>query len=558
MQQKVLCLVIFLCLSTSWAIGQENTKFKITGNLGFTTEFYQFDATDSTLLPRRPDFNYRLFFNPTFRFGKNIAIPVSLVATKRFKQAYLPLPTYDNPLRNLTNPNNSIGISPTFGWATFHLGSHTANFSELSTGNLPIFGGGIDLKPGLWRFAYSYGVVNWALQPDTTINLAGDFERRFQAVKIGWGQDNTHFYINTTKISDQEKSMEGLNRKASEGALFTLQIGFEFSDHISANAEIGASAFTKDKDATGIKDKRVEFVPDDLLIVNESTRLDYAQVFSFKIHYPTWGLTFKRKKLGAGYETLGYRFVETDVLDYTVSPRLQLFNNKFILNATGGIREDNLSKTKVATTKRIIASGNVMALFSDEFSLSGTYSNYGSRNNLDNDTLRLEFVSQNITISPVYRITDKKASHTISATFALSDFEDRNLFNGEVANNQTQTVSGSYALSLGAFSFTTAGTYMENKRSTGLLDVTTLTVRPGYALFKRKLNTSIGFVYALIGQEGFTDSKRVIIRPKIRWRLTPKLTMNIRGSLHTYRYGTIRNNAMYDESFLQTGITQQF
>jgi len=553
--QLTLLFVTGFCLTI---FSQAEKKFSISGNFGFTTEFYDFNTTDSTLRPRRPDFNYRLFFNPVFHFGKKFSVPVSLVATKRFSNAYLPLPSYDNPLRSLTNPNNAIGLSPTFGWATFHMGSHTADFSELSTGNLPIFGAGIDLRPGNWRIAYSNGMANWALQPDTTLNLQGTYQRRLQAVKLGWGEDKSYFYLNTTKISDNENSVKDAARKPEEAALFTAEFGLELSKYISGKVEIGACAFTKNKYAEGIEDKRIEFMPDFLFQANETTRLDYASIFALSVDYPTWGISVQQKKIGAGYVPLGFGFMESDVLDRTVSPRLQLFKNKFILNASGGIREDNLSGTKISTTKRLILSGNVMALFTKSFSVSANYANYGARNNLDNDTLRLEFVSKNLSVTPVYRIQGKSASHTVSATYALSDFEDKNLFSGELAANKTETYSGSYSLGIQQFSLTASGTLMHNARSTGDLDITTMTLQPGYGFFKRKMNTSVGFVYAIIAQEGFTDSKRFIVRPKIRWRLTPKLTLNLQGSLHTYKYGTVRNNASYDESYLQTGITKSF
>lgn len=552
-----------LLLAAFFQVNSQNTpkSFRVSGNLGISTEFYDFNATDSSLLPRRPDFNYRLFLNPTFHFGKKISIPLSLMATKRFNSAYLPLPTYENPLQHLTNPNNAIGISPTFGWATFHFGSHTPDFSELSTGNLPIFGAGFDLKPGVWRFAYSQGYTNWALQPDTTLNLQGSYRRKFQAMKLGIGTEGSLLSINTTKISDEYGSLDNppTSFKPQEGALGTVRADMELTNHITANVEFGFCAFTKDRNDLPIENSRLDFVPDMFFVANQSTRLDKAHIMALRFDYKHWGLSFQQKKIGAGYVPLGFGFVESDILDRTVSPRLQLFNNRFVLNASGGLRRDNLSETKLATTERVILSGNVMVQPFKPLTITANYANYGGRNNIDNDTLRIEYVSKNLSVTPVLRIAPStKSVHTISATYALSDFNDKNLFTGEFAANQTETWSGSYLLAIGSFSFNASGTFMHNDRSTGALDVTTFTASPGYAFLKKKLNASLGFVYAIIAQQGYTDSKRFLVRPKLRWRLTPKTTFNLTGSLHTYRYGTIRNNAMYDESFLQTGITQSF
>lgn len=540
------------------SFGQNESKFSVTGNMGLSTEFYQFNATDSSLLPRRPDFNYRFVFNPTFHFGKKISVPVNLIASRQFSKSYVALPAFDSPLNNLTNPNNAIGISPTFGWATFHMGTHTANFSELSTGNLTIFGAGIDLHPGKWRIAYSNGMTNWAMQPDTTLNFLGTYQRRLQAMKVGWGDKNNYIFINTTKISDLENSVKDSYQKPQEAALFTVQLGLEFSKHITGKVEVGACAATKDKFGEGIEDSRIAFMPDYLFKANQTTHLDYVSLYALSMDYPTWGLTLQQKKVGAGYVPLGYGFAESDFLDRTISPRLQLFKNRFILNASAGTREDNLAGTKVSTTNRLILSGNMVAMFSKSFSISANYANYGARNNLDNDTLRLEFVSRNFSVSPTYRIQGRTASHTFSANYLLCDFQDKNLFSGELAANKTETFGGSYSLAVAQFSILLSGMQLHNDRSTGAFELTSFTIQPGYALLKRKLNASLGFVYATILQAGYTESKRFIVRPKLRLRLTPKFTFNASGSIHTYRYGSIRNNAMYDESYLQTGITHSF
>lgn len=558
---KTYLFLLLICFfAAQKATGQSEKAFHVSGDLGISTEFYDFTTNDSTLHPRRPDFNYRLFFNPVFHFGEKISLPVSLVATKRFNSAYLPLPNYDNPLQSLTNPNNAIGLHPTFGWATFHLGSHTADFSELSTGNLPVFGAGVDLRPGVLRLAYTYGVQKWALRPDTTLQLSGNYQRRFQALKLGVGYGNSYFGINTAKVEDVVSSVDSVTRlpHPQEGALATLEAAFEFSQHVKAKAEAGASAFTKNTFDDKVEDTKISNFPEYLFTARQSSRLDYASTFSIEANYKNWGLALRRKKLGAGFEPLGFGFVETDVLDYTASPRLQLFQNKFLLHATIGQRTDNLSHTKLSTTKRLIASGNMMAIFSKSFSLSANYSNYGARNNVANDTLRLEFVSRNLAVTPVLRIQRNDLSHTLSFTFGLSDFDDKNLFSGELATNRTQTLSSSYTFARRQFTVMATGSYMQNDRSTGALDIRTVMLQPGYGFLKRKLNISTGLVWSVIGQEGYTDSRRFVLRPRVRWRLTKQLTFDAQGSLNMYRYGSIRPGAMYDESYLQTGLTQRF
>ena len=495
---------LFLSLCLCWQISTILTaQIAVHGSFGASTEFYKFNSSDSSLRPRRPDFNYRVFFNPVIQIGKNFEMPLSFEITKPLTQGYLPLTSFDSPIRNFTNPNNNIGLHPTFGWATFHLGSHTAQFSELSTGNLPIFGAGFDLNPGRLRIAYSYGVSQWAIRPDTTIKLDGNYERRFQAVKLGFGKkEGSGFYLNAAKIQDQTNSLEGTKIKGQEGLVITADFRLKFSKHLVLSGEAGGSGFTKDVKGTEVDTGIIGKLPNFLFNPRQTTRADLAGKSSLELNYEKWGISFNAKYLGAGFEPIGYGFVETDVLDLTVAPRFNLFKNKLIVSGSIGQREDNLAKTKLATTKRLIGSGNMMVLFSQNFSISANYSNYGSRNTVDNDTLRLEFVAQNIAISPAYRFKIGQVQNSLSVTVAQSKFDDKNLFSGSRNSNNMNALSANWMLMFGKMTLTALASFNQNKRSTGQLNIQTYSLQPSIALLKNKVNASCGLIYSTIEQTG--------------------------------------------------------
>jgi hypothetical protein len=535
-------------------------QVSVHGSFGASTEFYKFNSTDSTLRPRRPDFNYRVFFSPVLQIGKGFEMPFTFEITKPLTQAYLPVPSFDSPIRNFTNPNNNIGLHPTFGWATFHLGSHTAQFSELSTGNLPIFGAGFDLNPGRLRMAYSYGVSQWAIRPDTTLRLDGAYERHFQAVKLGVGKkQGSGFYLNAAKIKDFTNSLDGSPKiKGQEGIVFTADFRLKFSSHVALTGEAGASGFTKNIQSNKVDTGILGKLPNDIFNPRITTRGDFAGKASFDIDYEKFGISFNAKYLGAGFEPIGYGFVETDVLDLTVSPRFNLFKNKFMLNGSIGLREDNLAKTKITTTKRLIGSGNMTAVLSEKLSISANYSNYGTRNTLDNDTLRLEFVAQNFSISPAYRFKLGRVQNTLSATYSESQFDDKNLFSGVRNSNNMTAITANWMLVFGKMTLSALGSISRNERSSGQLDIQTYSLQPSIALFKRKLNMSCGLVYSFIEQTGFTADDRIMLRPNVRWQATKRTQLRADGSWQVYHYGSVRRNAQYDESFLRTGIVQSF
>ncbi len=542
-------------------LGLKAQNVSVHGSFGASTEFYQFNSEDSTLRPRRPDFNYRLFFSPVIQFGNNFTLPFTFELTKQFKEAYLPLPPSDNLIRSFANPNNAIGIHPTLSWAKFHLGSHTAEYSELSTGNVPIFGAGFDLQPGHFRIAYSYGVSQWAITPDTTLQLDGSYERRFQATKIGFGQkDGSGVYLNAVKIRDVTDDFENHLPKttAKEGILATIDFRIKLSEHYSLNGEVGGSAFTDNLLSEELEGDWISDLPEFIFNPRESTRTDYAGSANFDIDYTKWGMNFQAKYLGAGFESLGFAYLETDVLDLIIAPRFRLFNNHFILNASVGQRQDNLSNTKTTTTRRFIGNGSITVVVSNSLTVSANYSNYGTRNTIDNDTLRLEFVSQNFSVSPSYRFKIGKVANTLSASIASSQFDDKNLFSGERNSNDMKAVTGNWTAIIGKLTFSAVGSISRNERSTGVIDIQTWSFQPGISLYKRKVQISCGFVYSQIEQTGSTADTRMMLRPNVRWKVTNRLQFRADANLTTYQYGSARNDSQYDESYLQTGIVQSF
>ena len=46
----------------------------------------------------------------------------------------------------ITNPMNSFGINPKYKWAELQLGTQYLNYSNLSTGDIGMFGIGFDLQ----------------------------------------------------------------------------------------------------------------------------------------------------------------------------------------------------------------------------------------------------------------------------------------------------------------------------------------------------------------------------------------------------------------------------
>ena len=137
----------------------EKTKFAINGTAGISYEYYGLSKKPvgwTGYSPRKPWNQVRFNFSPNMQFGKDFSMPFN------FNFALKPT-NYAGPYSNIskqsfsqfiTNPMNSFGLNPKYKWAEVQLGTQYLNYSELSTGDIGVFGAGFDLRPGSYIFKF--------------------------------------------------------------------------------------------------------------------------------------------------------------------------------------------------------------------------------------------------------------------------------------------------------------------------------------------------------------------------------------------------------------------
>jgi hypothetical protein len=55
---------------------------------------------------------------------------------------------------------NNFAVNPKYKWAEIQLGTQYLNYSNLSTGDIGIFGAGFDLRPGKFELNFSMDCPN--------------------------------------------------------------------------------------------------------------------------------------------------------------------------------------------------------------------------------------------------------------------------------------------------------------------------------------------------------------------------------------------------------------
>jgi len=569
----LICILISLFAFTINVNAQEKKtkpklKFKITGSFGLYGDFYKMKSdTVGAIAPRRPAFLGRAVANTTFSYGKfSLPFTMSMSSTQRSPVISTPsIPTgnfFKDFKNNITNPLNRIGIAPKYKWAQLLLGSQIPAYSELSVGDISVFGAGIALTPGKFRFSAFAGKSQTAINPDSARGIAGVYARKIYSVKIGVGhEDSSHIYLIGSKLNDDTNSinLHPVSLLPQAGFLSSLDFRINMGKKVYFKGEIAGSAFTRNQYSSEVANFNPQ-LPRSLFITRLSSRLDYASILTLGKEGKIFGIKTTGKYYGDGFVPMGYPFLQTDRAEITIDPKLTLKKGKISLSGAIGKRINNLSGIRGTTTAQTIGNANMNIQFSDAFSLAANFSNFGIRNNQTNDTLKVEMVTNSWSVSPNYTYSNDASSHNFMFMYAQNTFADFNTITGALNNNDAINGVFSYSITMlkNPLSISTIISYFDNNTSFGKLQTNSANLSAGYSFLKKKLKTTLGLTLADNKFNNVANGFQTMLSSGIKYTLKKKINFGLNGSINLYKYGAAKPGISYKENLLRTSITYQF
>jgi hypothetical protein len=483
------------------------TPIKVSGGITLSGDFYTADGIEA----RRPTSNL---------------MAIARVNISLFEQINLPFEAFIGTNQSgFRQPFNQIGISPTFfNWLTLHAGWFSMRMSDLTFGDVRVLGGGVELRPGNFRLSALYGSTNQAVPYDVSMGgaaVAGAFtsyQRPVIGVKLGYGDENVAFFnIQAVRVSDDTTTLQtpanaDLSRlaKPQENTVFSTTFGFgAFDGKLRFTAEIAGSAFSADTRSASLAQLtttstfQLPAIPSEIFTPRLSSQLDAAAKATLTIA-PTqdFSVALGGQYIGPGFVSLGYAQLQNDVLDGTISPSLRLFNGALSLRGTVGVRVNNLIANRTAPLQRLIASGSVSIQPVQAFGIDLQYSNYGLRSTPRNDTLRIENVSQSLTVSPRVNFEAFGGVSGLFGSYSLNNVDDLNVLTRQINTNQTQTALLSWTLGLpSGLSLATTGFYSDIAQSVARTGIVNIGQTVSYAFFDGALSTSLTLGYGLVNSD---------------------------------------------------------
>ena len=549
----------------------DESWFRIDGTARISADYYSMQPDPAgTVSSRRPANLYRLLFAPTMHLG-DLHIPVTFLLSTDQTNVTTPRVAEQNLSQFLENPMNRISIAPRYEWATVYLGHHVPQYSELSTGDIQLFGAGFDLSPGDFQVAAFHGIAQRAAESAAPAFAASTYERQLTTVRLAYGSpDAARVGLNLVRMRDDSTSVSNVNGllRAESGMLLSLTGDFRIAEIVAVKSEIAASAFTRDQSAPLSGDETLDAF-EGVFDVRESTYGDFAAALAVGVDFDDWGVETRARFLGPGYEPLGFPYVQSDNLEVTLAPRLRLLDGALDFSSSIGLRFNNIADTSAAQTRQLLASANLLVQVSPDLLVSATYTNFGFRSDVDEfNVRRVDMISHSLAISPLLNIPSESLIHQLSATFAYDDFNDSDLLLGALNSSTTRSIFANYtaqflAVPLSAgIGFNNMTSEPDSLAAGGLgsssLDINSLHGSLSYRLFEGMLTPNFKLTYSSSSIGSFTADKNLLLRLGLRYRPVRSLTLSLTGSLKLYEYGSARPDVSYTENFIQTALSTTF
>lgn len=367
---------------------------------------------------------------------------------------------FNNRKLDYTQPFNQFGLSPSYKWATAHVGYRNVNFSNFTMAGHSFLGGGLELKPGKFGMGFVYGRFKKATTAfEQAIDTTQTLTRKGFGARIGVGSDQTFVDLVFLKIKDDSTSvvnpLSNTYLPAEENAVAGINTRIKLSKSLSFETEIAASIYTTDITAPELESSQQKTILEPIggiIAINQSTELLTAIRSAFNLRVGSVNTRLEYRRIDPGYRSMGAYFMNNDLENLTIAPSFSLFNRKLNLRGSIGLQRDNLRNTKKATSLRTISSAQASFNPGQVFGLDISYSNYSSNQRAGRlpliDSLKLYQATSNLNVTPRLLFAGQRYSHMIMLVLSRMELRDYNIFTSQYTENQASLINFSYNLNL--------------------------------------------------------------------------------------------------------------
>lgn len=575
-KNKCFLLLCVLCISTlaiAQSTDKKKNKISLSGTMGIIYEGYGLNvnpAGSNIYTPRRPWNQVRFNFVPILKFSDKFTLPLNFnfaaIATN-FAGPYAGLKNQTLG-QFLTNPSNNFAINPKYKWAELQLGTQYLKYSELSTGDIGIFGAGVDLHPGNFIIKFFTGIsqqgINYSLLPLPN-GVNGAYKRTHWMFQLGKEKEGVYKVALTfAKGKDKTNSVTSppITALPQEGFNVSFLVDKYFKKGWTFKTEVAGTYFTRDVNMPLAPLLNNSFKP--FIEGRTSTGKDWAAVASINKKSKNFDIGYATKYIGAGFQTTGYPFLQPDRWENTINTRFNAWKEKVNVVASIGTRINNVSNTSL-TTNQFIANLNWFTQFNEHLSTNISYNNFGFTSASGFNPFGIKNVSNDIGLSSTYTWNNTKRMNLITVSYNLSKYDERDVNTGITTTNNTHTVLLTYIPTYFNSTLQPDFSVMYFNNTMPLVKNTLITLSSSLtaSAAKKKVQLRAQLQYTIGKLNSFSSNKNLVASCNMDYKLSKKLTWNVLLSTNYYKYGnelglSSLDGANYLESNYRTGLQFKF
>jgi hypothetical protein len=485
-------VILFFFLLAGNSEGQDladlkNQKpFTFHGSVGLNLMAY----TVSGIPARQDPFSWVFSANATISFY-GIDLPFSIAISDKQK--------------NYSQPFDQFGLSPHWKWITGYIGYRNVTWSQFTLAGHTFVGAGVELTPSILRVGFIYGRFDRKTAYNTTdvVNNAPGYTRLGYAIKLGVGTKDNFFDIIVLRIRDDSNSVKqpdtGTINNPEQNVVTGFNSKFTFTKKLTWETEAAVSIYTTNTGAPPLSD-----ISDDKTLnslnkffgINQSSEYNTAIHSSLSFKGKGYTLKLDYKRVDPNYQSLGAYFFNDDLQNITFSPSFSLFKRKVNIAGSIGLQNDNLRKTKKATSNRTIGTLNLSINPIQQFGIDLGYSNYSINQKAGNqpliDSVKVHTSNHTVLISPMVILTGSSLIHSIIGNYSYTLFRDKNPYTADYTGFNVQTAQLNYILGLiqSKWSFTSGLNWTRMNNTGGINSCYGGTLGVSKSLLNSKMNLS--------------------------------------------------------------------
>ena len=432
---------------------------------------------------------------------------------------------YNSDDRFTTQRINQLSLNPSWKWGRIYTGDFATSLTPLTLSGVTLYGGGIELFPGSFRFAALAGRSKRA----STDSLDFSYTQHIYGFRFGAEQ----FSMTALKAIDDTASndfTDSTRAMAHDNLVVSLNSRFAIFRALSCDLEAAGSAFTRDLRSDTVTDTMpvINRIPKWVWSVYQPRRSSYVGyalrgAVRYAPSFMNLGLSFNQTM--PGYVSLGTSYLKTDYRDVRADASTGLIpkTNIGLHYETGN---DNLLKDKLGTTHSTEFGGTLSATPITLLNIAAAYSHTAQVKTATNDSFGQNSVTQALSVTPNLNLALGPTTQTLGLVTNYQEFSNR------MASTDTTGTPTGKTLTLGVNYSLTPG--IPITLSTGLSWTIPLSgpggPQPGSyqnysltgnkAFLNNKLNNSLTVSYqpsgegsnvALNGTHGYSVTQRDII-----------------------------------------------